>query len=744
MIAAVLLLIAFVAGADANRVVVGMRQQNMDQLRDIALSVSDPSNAAYGSYLTRDQLRDIVASSPETVAAVTAWLRSLGAQTIELNPRGDWITARNVAICSQEELEKSLEAAALSAEHIDIATFFGDRQKGEFASFVDEFGVTNVVDHLTAEAMGLSDPDNAETFVRLVNTESLGERRTGALMNVMIAVPQAGVRSLTVVPMSDEDLECKAAFLTQESMTCSKSCARLYESLSIKSLFGRAGTQAFSEYCSMLGEKYSEVCIAVDVTTTCISRARHAVSPSQAVTVSVDATFSNGVSVTATHANVDGTPRPILLADQLYDPTAQKNIYNMPTSVVGESINSTQAVWGTGTYGYSVSDLAQFYSQYNVPTSTSYVHSEGYAGVVDGDNFVEGQLDNQYITGLAPQILTTSYNNDNSSSAEASTGFGPAMVSFLEGLAASSTQPDILSISLGSLSYSSCNLLCELYAENYVPGGYDDCTSYTASQFQVCMYTSTEQMARLNDEYMALVSLGVSVFAAAGDGGNHFSFGAFHKFQSIGAALNEISCNNTLPTFPASSPWVTAVGGTMMTQTTGGDTIAVGCQAQKGGGITGGCGFSWQFAMPSYQQSAVEAYLATAPITNYNFNASGRAYPDVSAIAANIPIINDGRQEIIGGTSASTPEIAGVFSIINDQRLANGLPRLGFINPRLYQAMADSDNAAIMFVDVTEGTSECGTNICCDNGFVAQQGWDAFTGFGNPLYPGLLQVFGTD
>ena len=119
--------------------------------------------------------------------------------------------------------------------------------------------------------------------------------------------------------------------------------------------------------------------------------------------------------------------------------------------------------------------------------------------------------------------------------------------------------------------------------------------------------------------------------------------------------------------------------------------------------------------MPSYQQSVVQAYLTANANTNFgNFNSSGRAYPDLTGIGNNIPIVVNSRKMVVAGTSCSTPEVAGVFSMINDQRLNNNLPALGFINTRLYQQAATNQNT--MFVDITEGNSACGIGKCCDTG----------------------------
>ena len=53
----------------------------------------------------------------------------------------------------------------------------------------------------------------------------------------------------------------------------------------------------------------------------------------------------------------------------------------------------------------------------------------------------------------------------------------------------------------------------------------------------------------------------------------------------------------------------------------------------------------------------------------------GRAYPDLAAMMDGVPLCFNGRcnPSIVGGTSASTPTVAGIFSLVNDHRLNAGL-----------------------------------------------------------------------
>jgi tripeptidyl-peptidase-1 len=67
--------------------------------------------------------------------------------------------------------------------------------------------------------------------------------------------------------------------------------------------------------------------------------------------------------------------------------------------------------------------------------------------------------------------------------------------------------------------------------------------------------------------------------------------------------------------------------------------------------------------------------------------------------------------------------------MVNDARIAQGKPTIGFINPTIYSA-----NFVPGFKDVTNGTNPgCGTL-----GFNATKGWDPVTGLGTPYFPSLL------
>ncbi|KAJ4470134.1 peptidase S8/S53 domain-containing protein [Lentinula aciculospora] len=211
------------------------------------------------------------------------------------------------------------------------------------------------------------------------------------------------------------------------------------------------------------------------------------------------------------------------------------------------------------------------------------------------------------------------------------------------------------------------------------------------------------------------------MFATLGSRGASVMFSSGDDGVGGGSCETNDGTNKVIfqPAFPASCPFVTAVGAT-----TGiAPEIAVN-EFPSGGG------FSRLFAQPSYQTSAVSTYLARIGSTNAGlFNASGRAYPDVAAQGEGFQVVVGGRVNLVGGTSCSSPTFAGVIALLNDFKLAKNDTTLGFLNPLLY-----ANPSALN--DITSGSNPgCGTN-----GFTTSKGWDPVTGLGTPDFVKLQAI----
>lgn len=85
------------------------------------------------------------------------------------------------------------------------------------------------------------------------------------------------------------------------------------------------------------------------------------------------------------------------------------------------------------------------------------------------------------------------------------------------------------------------------------------------------------------------------------------------------------------------------------------------------------------------EADAVNAYIAKIGDTYAGlYNASGRAYPDVSAQGGTVEIIINGHVDYVGGTSCSSPIFSSVIALLNDELLSAGKSPLGFLNPWIY------------------------------------------------------------
>ncbi|KAH9020559.1 subtilisin-like protein [Lactarius deliciosus] len=179
--------------------------------------------------------------------------------------------------------------------------------------------------------------------------------------------------------------------------------------------------------------------------------------------------------------------------------------------------------------------------------------------------------------------------------------------------------------------------------------------------------------------------------------------------------------------FPASCPYLTAIGGTK-------DYDPEVAAALSGGG------FSDHFPRPVYQDVAVSAFLERQGTQHAGlYNPEGRGIPDIAAQALKFITFVKNVGIIVEGTSCSTPltvnaqTVAGTISLLNDYLITNGRPPLGFLNIRLY------DDGLAGLNDITSGSNPgCGTD-----GFSAVPGWDPVTGLGTPDFEKLQNIFMT-
>ena len=222
---------------------------------------------------------------------------------------------------------------------------------------------------------------------------------------------------------------------------------------------------------------------------------------------------------------------------------------------------------------------------------------------------------------------------------------------------------------------------------------------------------------------------GVSVLSSAGDEGStacvnpHSRLGQPYRIKAV--------------SFPASSPWVTGVGGTnfllngsneIVFQRVWNDSPAL---PDAGGG-----GDSRLFRRPSYQGHVTSS--------------RHRVVPDVSMLADPYPgyliycsakpgCVNRANHSAwipFGGTSAGTPLLAGSFALADAELRTHEHPNLGFANPLLYRIYR-SKLRRVAFRDVRSGNNDVfgahGVGCCS-----AREGFDAASGLGSVNVGGLM------
>ena len=307
--------------------------------------------------------------------------------------------------------------------------------------------------------------------------------------------------------------------------------------------------------------------------------------------------------------------------------------------------------------------------------------------------------------------------------------------------------------------------------------------------------SSKSYVERTNVEFMKLSARGITLVASSGDSGAPGDINSDCSFDG--------NTQQTLnPEYPGSSPFVLSVGATqLLSFTTINSTssnhtpIPLPCKpgffwkgficasngteqtasVQNGALITTGGGFSVYSARPAWQNHAVENYLKQnqkeLPPPVY-FNASNRAYPDVSALGHNVLLYLKGYGSKgwsnFDGTSASAPIWGGIITLLNDARQSVNKSTLGMVAPMLY-AMYYSNGSGggggsgsggsgsgfgFGFTDISGGNNKCTRNdgmvalkkmgkeapICCKYGFTSatNSGWDPVTGLGSPRFDELL------
>jgi subtilase family serine protease len=180
------------------------------------------------------------------------------------------------------------------------------------------------------------------------------------------------------------------------------------------------------------------------------------------------------------------------------------------------------------------------------------------------------------------------------------------------------------------------------------------------------------------------------------------SYGAYESAYQKGIAVVASAGDSGFGVeSPASFQHVIAAGGTSLYVSASGSYSSESAWSGSGSGCARGPAPEWQLAALTH--------------------CAGKAIADVSAMAnpaTGVAVFYDGQWLIFGGTSASSPIIAGILAVKHNYGVAaNGFKSAGQVI---------WDNRALLH-DVTQGS-----NGSCRNYCKSQKGWDGPSGLGSP------------
>ncbi len=396
--------------------------------------------------------------------------------------------------------------------------------------------------------------------------------------------------------------------------------------------------------------------------------------------------------------------------------------YNFPTPANGATGQTIAILEFSGpasinpTCGFAQSDIDGFINNLNATTGSQLVSTQVKSVTVDpsadspgnvpggsasnfsaGDADVEVALDIEIVVSVAQNANVVVY-------------FAPiteqGWVDAITQIVADTTNdPGVLSISWGWAEL-------EVDADLQQPGPWP--FEWTQQAFNL-----------MTQAFQSAAAINMTVLAASGDDGSDCS-------EQDG---------NAHVMYPASDPWVTACGGTIINQLTPLSEGTWNDNQSGGGGATGG-GISYLAGPVTWQANA------NVPVSVNSDHHQGRGLPDVAGNASpnsgydlflygsplSQLVVTSGPGAgspfgVVGGTSAVAPLYAALIALIN----AGLNKRIGYLNPTLY-----SLGSSGVFRDINDGVSNAvswtnpdGSTGGPSLGYTSGPGWDACTGWGS-------------
>ncbi len=352
--------------------------------------------------------------------------------------------------------------------------------------------------------------------------------------------------------------------------------------------------------------------------------------------------------------------------DQPFTPVSLASLYNFPSGLTGSGQTIGMIELGGG---YNPATLADYFRKLGKPTpNVTWIGVDGGKNSPTDAQSADGevQLDIEVAGAVAPASRIVLYFCPNTNQG------------FIDGIARA-VHDDVHRLSVLTISW----------------GGPEP--TWTR-QSMTAMNSALEEAAARN----------ITVLVSSGDNG-----------PTDGVGNGQLAVD-----FPASSPWVTAVGGTRLRAS--GNTIESETAWDDGAGGASGRGVSTVFEIPSWQANI------GVPKTGQGF--AGRAVPDVVADASpatGYKVEVDGEFMVVGGTAASAPLWAGFIALLN-QGIGHNI---GFLNEKLYAKLGP----ASVFRKIGQSSTKQQDPVSKDSPSQSF-GWSPITGWGSPDGEKLLDA----
>ncbi|MDQ6617055.1 MAG: S53 family peptidase [Actinomycetota bacterium] len=389
-------------------------------------------------------------------------------------------------------------------------------------------------------------------------------------------------------------------------------------------------------------------------------------------------------------------------------PQSLWSVYEQPAAYRGAG--QALAVFGSGASAGAISDLAQFEKEKQLPAVPVTVRDVGPGPFTDTSGAVEWDIDTQASTGMAPDAKgLTLY-------------FGSTLVDATVEAMFTTWANDPAGPAQADASFGECERTPLDPTLEQLPGNISQNPAGTAG---IALGNNLEPVAEQTLRQATIE--GRTLFSSSGDTGSSCPVVVLPVIGPGNGALNQVV---PLTSYPASSPYVVGVGGTVL-YTTGTTPDA---RFAEYAWTFGGGGDSLLISAPAYQQGTPGLSLpcvATPAGQLTNLGQPCRGVPDVAAqsgdaVTNGYTIVAAGKDSQGGGTSLSSPLWAGMWARVNQS--AGGLG-YGFANETVYRLGKNPATKGRDFFDITVGANGL---------YAAVPRWDYVTGFGTPRLTNLI------